>query len=409
MPVTKLTCPKCEAVLKPAKPIPEGKTIKCPKCGASITVGAEEAAISAKKPAVQGSAARTTKAPGKKAAEPAKPAEPVKTVAEEPEEPATYGLLQDPAAEKPKEAPKKKKRRDPDDEDYDEDDDFDDEDDEDEEEEEEKPDVGLQYILNEKTRDPRGPAQELIVGPSNWLMFVGILGAFGYFVCIVFALWPFIFPPDDDEKGPQSIEKKPQQVLEIGPGLGFVARGDQLYPTDSMSSGNLNNPMGGASEPPKDSGKLFDAEKDVGEPSKTTVLFFDLGDLGYAEVWMLALAITGFALGIVYNSIIVFGAVQTQNLTKRKWGITASILAAFPAISGLGCALILSMASLFLVRMFCEMIDMFETAGDVVSFVFFYSLVVTIGFLLLGSYTGIKTLIALNKPQVIEGFEFKSD
>src|SRR5262249_9153012 len=30
--LAKLTCPRCRAVLKPAKPVESGKTIKCPKC-----------------------------------------------------------------------------------------------------------------------------------------------------------------------------------------------------------------------------------------------------------------------------------------------------------------------------------------------------------------------------------------
>src|SRR5439155_21717620 len=33
MPVAKLTCPKCKSILRPAKPLPSGKTVKCPKCG----------------------------------------------------------------------------------------------------------------------------------------------------------------------------------------------------------------------------------------------------------------------------------------------------------------------------------------------------------------------------------------
>ena len=41
MALTKLSCPHCGAVMKPARPIPEGKTVKCPKCDRPFKVGAE--------------------------------------------------------------------------------------------------------------------------------------------------------------------------------------------------------------------------------------------------------------------------------------------------------------------------------------------------------------------------------
>jgi DNA-directed RNA polymerase subunit M/transcription elongation factor TFIIS len=33
MAATRLTCPECNATLKPAQPVPDGKKVKCPKCG----------------------------------------------------------------------------------------------------------------------------------------------------------------------------------------------------------------------------------------------------------------------------------------------------------------------------------------------------------------------------------------
>src|ERR1700737_2742638 len=42
MPVAKLTCPNCHAVLKQAKPLPSGKEVKCPKCAHLFTVPEEE-------------------------------------------------------------------------------------------------------------------------------------------------------------------------------------------------------------------------------------------------------------------------------------------------------------------------------------------------------------------------------
>src|SRR6185312_9670681 len=33
MATARITCPDCKSVLRPAKPVPDGKKVKCPKCG----------------------------------------------------------------------------------------------------------------------------------------------------------------------------------------------------------------------------------------------------------------------------------------------------------------------------------------------------------------------------------------
>jgi len=51
MTATKITCPQCHAVLKPAAPIPVGKKIRCPKCSNVFPVTQDSAAaVPAKKP-----------------------------------------------------------------------------------------------------------------------------------------------------------------------------------------------------------------------------------------------------------------------------------------------------------------------------------------------------------------------
>ena len=42
MAVTKVTCPECEAVLKLAKPVSPGRSIRCPECGVSFVVPDDE-------------------------------------------------------------------------------------------------------------------------------------------------------------------------------------------------------------------------------------------------------------------------------------------------------------------------------------------------------------------------------
>ena len=54
MPVTSFACSECHTVLKPTKPVPEGKKVKCPKCGNIFQVTGESIgrseAIQARKP-----------------------------------------------------------------------------------------------------------------------------------------------------------------------------------------------------------------------------------------------------------------------------------------------------------------------------------------------------------------------
>src|SRR5713101_3454298 len=50
MSVSKLTCPDCHTVLRPTKPLPVGKKVKCPKCGAGFTAVEPPPEPVAKKP-----------------------------------------------------------------------------------------------------------------------------------------------------------------------------------------------------------------------------------------------------------------------------------------------------------------------------------------------------------------------
>ena len=175
MPLAKLTCPKCKAILKPAKPVPEGKTVKCPKCEEMFKAGGKAAEEKAEAPVKK-----------KAAAEP-----------DEDEEVGTYAVLKDEAEEKKKadkeerEKRKKKKRR------RAEEMGGDDEEDEDDEEEEEEEDVTDQYLKNLKQIDPRGPAQDTIVTPANWLLRTALLGFFGWVFYFGVFMLPVAFPNEE--------------------------------------------------------------------------------------------------------------------------------------------------------------------------------------------------------------------
>src|SRR5262245_41800319 len=70
MAVTKLSCPECGTVLRPAKPVAAGKKVKCPECDNVFTAGANEPEDEVeergakKKKAKAGKGAKAAKKPG---------------------------------------------------------------------------------------------------------------------------------------------------------------------------------------------------------------------------------------------------------------------------------------------------------------------------------------------------------
>ena len=254
MPLAKLTCPECKAVLKPAKPVPEGKTVKCPKCEANFTAGGEDAVA----PAV----------PAKSHAKPEQQARKKATDVDNPEDSqGVYGVVETEADKKRKEPPKKKRRRSDDD-----------EDEEEEEEEDAGGDAVKELLRNLKTADPRGPAQELIVGPSNMLLRIGGLGFFSWVGCFIVFLIPIVFPPPPekpDENAAAPVEKKAEKVVEQPPG-----------------------------------------------PSMKTI--------AGRTLWRVIFLTCFFFPGIVQGGLIAYGGAKAQSMESRGWGIAASILAMFP-------------------------------------------------------------------------------
>jgi hypothetical protein len=164
----KVTCPECQSVLKPTKPLPVGKRVRCPKCGASFIVepgpGGERPAGRAK--------------PGRgKAAAPAGKKKPPRQPFDDDEEGGdpTYGVVGD--------------------------------------KEQEGPDI--EYAPDMSIKDLRGPAQEAIVNPSNKLIFVGVLNFLGWLVFLIFLMIPKVFPPDPVPAS-KVEENKRLEALEAG-------------------------------------------------------------------------------------------------------------------------------------------------------------------------------------------------
>jgi hypothetical protein len=163
MPVSKLTCPNCEVVLRPSKPLKPGKKVNCPKCGTLFVVPGEEMHVTAAEPDA-----------------PSKPSGPAATDDDD-TGPATYRFVDEPAP--------LRKRSDVDEDDEDEDGDEDEKFDERED---------LSIIPDLTVKDPRGIAQEKVMRPSNWLMFSAVLSIILELIRLGWVLIPFFFSIPED-------------------------------------------------------------------------------------------------------------------------------------------------------------------------------------------------------------------
>jgi hypothetical protein len=260
MPLAKLTCPKCRATLKPAKPVPEGKSIKCPKCEEIFKAGETAAdtrtrtGVQAKKPAE----ASTAKAP------------------EEDEEAATYAVMRDEEMEKREEERERRKQRKKRKRARDEDEDEDEEEDEEEEE-----DLATELLRNLKSSDPRGPAQEIVVRPSNWLLRTGLVGFFGWVITFIVFIIPVVFP---------NIESKEEE----NPFQAPVAK-----------------------DKDKDKDKKKAEEKDLAKQIQK-------------QAWSVVLFVFVLLLGLTQAALIAYGAVKLQGLESYRWGMASCILTILP-------------------------------------------------------------------------------
>jgi predicted Zn finger-like uncharacterized protein len=178
MAVSKLTCPECSTVLRPAKPVAAGKKVKCPRCETIFAAGGD-ADLDIVEVLDDDPPAR--KSPAKaRAGKPAKPARPVKKAPKKPdeEEEGTYKFIGD----------------NPD---------------------EEKPDID--YAPDMSIKDLRGPATVILVKPSTKLILVGFLGVLGWMALLILLLIPAVFPVryDDDKNKmptPGMTQKKDEKA-----------------------------------------------------------------------------------------------------------------------------------------------------------------------------------------------------
>jgi hypothetical protein len=204
---TKITCPECGKVLRPAKPLPAGKRVKCPQCSAMFVPQEDDestAAVSkepAKSAAKTGGKAAGKSKPAKQAADdkPAKSTAPAKPGMDDDEDgPATYDFIDGHSkGDEPE----------------------------------------IDYVPDTSIKDLRGPAQAAIMKPSNFMIGVGVLGCLCYFLFLCVVLIPIVFPvpPQTNADGTPVVEKPKEKSGEEGEVNGSLF---MVFGWDLMDSGS---------------------------------------------------------------------------------------------------------------------------------------------------------------------------
>jgi predicted Zn finger-like uncharacterized protein len=331
---SRLTCPECNAVLKPAQPVPDGKRVKCPKCSSTfVAPGAapevleltEEGESAPKpKPKVKVVPAKATKAAPAKPAAKKKPA-PSKT--DDDEEAGTYAVIKEP------------------------------------DNDEDKPEID--YAPDMSIKDLRGPAQGMVVAPSNQMTLIGAIGCLINLVFVLYCVWPFMF---------SEYILNHEEVLEE-------------YYTGSTKKEHKDR----LKSIPKDRKGLNDEEKRIME---------DFEDEEIA--WRVTCAIVFFVL-MIYNGVIVVGAIKMQNLESRAWGLVAAVMCIIPL-----CGWAPLLTGWWLIVLVFRAYSAAATFDfwDMLNLIRFF-LTISIPFYPL--FVGIWSLRTLLRQEVIDGFEYRAE
>jgi hypothetical protein len=267
MPEFKINCPDCGATLKSSNPMPAGKKVKCPKCGKGFEVRAEddEENPRPKKPA--GKASPAAKKPPPPASAPAAP--------KDDEDVGTYAVIKEPEPENL--------------DDEDEDEDEDDEDGEDGKKKKKSKKIDITFSLDTSIKDPRGPAQEAVVRPSNWLVLLGGLDVIFYVATIIWAVFPFLFA---------------EHYISLDPIFGVSAKADEMVHIPDEASWTADQRA-----------KVADADDNSWDIAK-------LGLGKFPRIWVMSVTIVFIAIG----SVAVFGSVKMQTLESWGWGLAGTLL-----------------------------------------------------------------------------------
>jgi hypothetical protein len=268
MAVSKIECPECHTILKPAKPLAPGKKIRCPKCDHVITVPGEPAEETVPKGAVR---------KAEDAAVPSSPAGPKKTVPapakprpaqvdDDDDDGGTYAVLRDPGEE-------------------------DDDDD--------KPKIN--YAPDLTVTDPRGPATAALALPSNWIMLLGALIVVGCIGAIGVFTWPFMFTDHGTAVTPLDARKQYAQEhppKSQGPAVEARVKKDDDAPEPEVKYDDLK---------PEEKAK-FEEMKDEDQMER--------------GLWA-----GGLFLLMIFGGVMTFSSVKMTNLESYRWSMACSIMA----------------------------------------------------------------------------------
>jgi predicted Zn finger-like uncharacterized protein len=318
---TRITCPDCKSVLKPTKPVPDGKKVKCPKCGNFFTTPGlvEDEDERPRKKA----AGKKAKAAIKKMRDPEPP--PRKASHDEDYEESgggTYSFVQ-----------------------------------EEEKREEEKPQI--EYAPDMSIKDLRGPAQELLVRPSNYMILIGGLSALCDIFLICVAFWPMVFS-DSPVDYVTVLEKHYKDKQDKN----AIERLKSIKERKDLKDEDL-------------------AIVEEAEDAARVIRFIVMG------VYIFLL---------IYNAIAIVGAVKMQNMESRGWGIASSIMTILPfGSSGLSGAVALVLYFLF--KMLLDDESMGQMYAGIVSGLAW----------VIAIFVGVWSLRTLMSQTVIDGFEYVAD
>jgi DNA-directed RNA polymerase subunit M/transcription elongation factor TFIIS len=327
----RITCPDCKSVLRPAKPVPDGKKVKCPKCHSEfLTPGlVEEEERPRPKTPVSKAPKKKAKAAIKKAGGPKPP--PKKPALDDDED--SGGIYSFVGAK--------------------------------EEEEEERPEIN--YAPDLSIKDLRGPAQEAVVKPSNFIMLIGGLSALSNIFLICWSFWPMVFSDSvvDYYKVLKAHYKDDKNALQRIEGY-------------------------------KEFKDLKDKDLEIVQAADEKAIYdFWVGGFPpMGRLWMMGL----FILLLIYNAFAIIGAVKMQNLESRRWGIASSILMLLP-MGGGGLSCLFALGINFLEQM----------TGFLGEVTLFYMIVLAVVPYLVSLYIGVISLNVLMSQKVIDGFEYVAE
>jgi uncharacterized Zn finger protein (UPF0148 family) len=346
MALTKLVCPECSKVLRPARPVAPGKKVRCPKCEFVFVAGEDEDEDDAEEEEER----PKKKKPAAKAAAPAKKAPPAKKPADGEEEEGAYGIAGGG-----------------------------------EEDDEGKPKIS--YAPDSSVKDLRGPAVAIVTPPTNLLIRSGFIGVFGCIVLLLLLAIPALLPVSEDDR-PES--RQPLPMMKIDPGFAKVNPPAAAGPGPNMGGGG-----GGSGDNKK--------EKLEEEESYGYVVYrVDWGGLCELHWTMFLLAMIPIVLLGVYSGLVASGGIKAQNLESRGWGITSSIMAMFPLNT--------FCANVALTMIFqCAVYMILDVSDDLAVFLVWVWLVINHLIYPLSLGAGIWTLVTLNKEEVIAGFEYEGE